>query len=197
MITKVEALNEMLGSVSQRIVTSATNLHPVAREAEVVLDQVNKTFQSEGWDFNRSQVILSPAVSTGHITLPADFLDVDPQDVLSDLTIRAGKLFDPINNTYVIGVNVPVFLTVLLDVGDMPHAAASYMTAMATEIFYSNRKGDTTGMTAKAKVTFARLLVFQKAHARRKDFSSLNTPQAQRMLSRRTSSSRNPHNIGG
>jgi hypothetical protein len=204
MITEVEALNEMLGAVSQRGVTSSTSLHPVALEASLILAQVNKTFQAEGWDFNRSQLTLSYQPSTGKVILPTSFLEVDPVDVGSNLTHRSGALFDPINNTDNIGEDVKVFLTVLLDVEDMPHVAASYMVAMASEQFYSNRKGDQLGMRNREKVVSERQAIFQRSHARKKDFNSFNGPQQAKLMSgfrNRVRSGRNgrtdPHNLGG
>ena len=200
MIDRREALNEMLGAVSQRIVTSVDSLHPVALEADAVLSQIDKNFQAEGWSFNRSEVTLSPVVSSGNILLPNDFLEVDPVDVDSDLIVRAGKLFDPVENTYNIGVDVEVFLTVQLDIGDMPHAAASYMTALATEKFYANRKGDRAGMEAQARTATRRLYKFQQSEARKKDHNVFNAPQKQRLLHRIGKVGRigrNPNRVGG
>ena len=123
----------------------------------------------------------------------------------SDLTVRSGALFDPINNTANIGKDVKVFLTVLLDVADIPHVAASYMVGMATRQFYSNRKGDTEGMRDRSRVVLERQAIFQRSYIRKKDFNSLKGIQQSKLLSGFTNRSRNgrgaggtnPNNIGG
>lgn len=199
MISRTDALNVLLAAVGQRPVTSQNNLHPGALSAQITLDSINKSFQSEGWPFNTSTITLSAQVGSGEVKLPLNFLQVDPTDVHSTLVVRSGKLFDPATNSHNLGIDVEIVLTILLDIGDLPHSAAHFMTSMAALKHYSDKDGDARGMANLQTEVVRSEASFYKAFFRKRDLSALHSPMAQRLLSglRPRGVSRNPNVIGG
>ena len=142
--TTLEVLNHMLNVIGETPVTSAQSNHPSDLSAMVQLNRVNKEFQSRGWWFNTEYGLKLIPNESGEIIIPSGTLYVDPVDSQSKLTRRGGKLYDPVQHTFLI--NRPVFVTVILklDVEDLPETAALYLMHKAAYDFYVNDDGDET-----------------------------------------------------
>lgn len=144
MTTQLEVLNHMLNTIGETPVSSPDSNHPSALSATVTLNRVNKEFQKKGWWFNTEyDLTLSPDIN-GHILIPTGTLYIDPIDVRSRLARRNGKLYDPVNHTYVIGEAVVVDAVLQLEIEDLPESAASYLMHKAAYDFYVNDDGDET-----------------------------------------------------
>jgi hypothetical protein len=136
--SKLEAVNSMLGHIGESPVNSISNTNALpisAATAISALDEVSRSVQTEGWQFNTEvNVSLSPA-GDGTITLSDDIIEMDPIDTSIDVVQRGLSLFDRSNNTTVFTSDLKVNQTRLLDWDSLPEPARRYITLRASRIF--------------------------------------------------------------
>jgi hypothetical protein len=136
--SKLEAVNSMLGHIGESPVNSISNTNalPVSAATAIsALDEISRSVQSEGWQFNTEvNVTLSPA-GDGSITLSEDILEMDPIDTSIDVVQRGLSLFDRSNNTQAFTKALNVNQTRLLDWESLPEQARRYITLQASRVF--------------------------------------------------------------
>ena len=136
--SKLEAVNSMLGHIGESPVNSISNTNalPVSAATAIsALDEISRSVQSEGWQFNTEvNVTLSPA-GDGSITLSEDILELDPIDTSIDVVQRGLSLFDRSNNTQAFTKALKVNQTRLLDWESLPEQARRYITLQASRVF--------------------------------------------------------------
>jgi|TARA_R110000744_G_scaffold76467_3_gene151537 hypothetical protein len=136
--SKLEAVNSMLGHIGESPVNSISNTNalPVSAATAIsALDEISRSVQSEGWQFNTEvNVTLSPA-GDGSITLSEDILELDPIDTSIDVVQRGLSLFDRSNNTQAFTKALKVNQTRLLDWESLPEPARRYITLQASRVF--------------------------------------------------------------
>jgi hypothetical protein len=136
--SKLEAVNSMLGHIGESPVNSISNTNalPVSAATAIsALDEISRSVQSEGWQFNTEvNVTLSPA-GDGSITLSEDILELDPIDTSIDVVQRGLSLFDRSNNTQSFTKALKVNQTRLLDWESLPEPARRYITLQASRVF--------------------------------------------------------------
>jgi len=136
--SKLEAVNSMLGHIGESPVNSISNTNalPVSAATAIsALDEISRSVQSEGWQFNTEvNVTLSPA-GDGSITLSEDILELDPIDTSIDVVQRGLNLFDRSNNTTVFTKDLKVNQTRLLDWDSLPEPARRYIVLRASRVF--------------------------------------------------------------
>ncbi len=128
----------MLGHIGESPVNSISNTNalPVSAATAIsALDEISRSVQSEGWQFNTEvNVTLSPA-GDGSITLSEDILELDPIDTSIDVVQRGLSLFDRSNNTQAFTKALKVNQTRLLDWESLPEPARRYITLQASRVF--------------------------------------------------------------
>lgn len=143
--TELEAVNDMLGAISEDAVSSIEEDQPDAQLALRLLRQENKSVQAEGWYWNTSDNFkLLP--SGGEFVLPAGTMKVDTTGTSSnvDVSPRQGKLYDRANSTFQIAATeLYVAITVLLPYEDMPQCARDYVRIRAGRKFIQRTMGGT------------------------------------------------------
>jgi hypothetical protein len=136
--SKLEAVNSMLGHIGESPVNSISNTNalPVSAATAIsALDEISRSVQSEGWQFNTEvNVTLAPA-GDGSITLSEDILELDPIDTSIDVVQRGLSLFDRSNNTQSFTKALKVNQTRLLDWESLPEPARRYITLQASRVF--------------------------------------------------------------
>lgn len=136
--SKLEAVNSMLGHIGESPVNSISNTNalPVSAATAIsALDEISRSVQSEGWQFNTEvNVTLAPA-GDGSITLSEDILELDPIDTSIDVVQRGLSLFDRSNNTQAFTKALKVNQTRLLDWESLPEPARRYITLQASRVF--------------------------------------------------------------
>ena len=136
--SKLEAVNSMLGHIGESPVNSISNTNalPVSAATAIsALDEISRSVQSEGWQFNTEvNVTLSPA-GDGSITLSEDILEMDPIDTSIDVVQRGLSLFDRSNNTQAFTKSLKVNQTRLLEWESLPEPARRYITLQASRVF--------------------------------------------------------------
>ena len=143
--TKLESVNVMLGNIGESPVTqidTPSSLPISAQTAIVVLDEVSRDVQSEGWHFNTvNKTTLSPNGSN-EIVLADDVFHVDTLDHSRDIVQRGTKLFDrEKNSTTVFTQDIDVRAMFLLDFTDLPEHARRYIMLKASRVFQARVVG--------------------------------------------------------
>lgn len=142
MTTTLDVLNHMLNVIGESPVSTETSDHPSVLAAMVELERVRKETQSRGYWFNTEYNLKLLPNDLGQILIPSDTLFIDPVDPYAHLVRRGGKLYDPINHTFVINRPIYVNAVLLLDMADLPETAAIYVMHQAAYDFYVNDDGD-------------------------------------------------------
>jgi len=143
MLTKLDIINQMLAATGTAPLTTNDTTHPFYIKAESKLNIVTRTVQAQGWWFNRAKRTLNPDIA-GEVILPSTTLSVDPVDTSSTFTQRGGKLYDPEDATFIIGVAVKVILIDEVEISDLPYEAADYIRGRAVYEFFRDEDGGGT-----------------------------------------------------
>ena len=135
--TKLEAINIMLSTIGESPVNSLSSGLVDAELAETILNNISKSVQAEGWNFNREDGFsVSPSVA-GEIVVPLNTLRADASLVANgkDLVQRGTKMYDKKNHTYNIGESVKLDLIIELDFTDLPEVARRYIAVKSARVF--------------------------------------------------------------
>jgi Autographiviridae tail tubular protein Gp11 len=137
--TELEAVNMILSAIGEAPVNSLGSGLPDAEVAENVLSEINRTIQSQGWNFNTElKWSLVPDVN-GELHLPANCLRVDDtflvQQTDKDYVLRGSRLYDRVNHTYAIDETIEVDMVVLLNFSELPETARSYIAIRSARVF--------------------------------------------------------------
>ena len=179
--SKLEAVNSMLGHIGESPVNSISNTNalPVSAATAIsALDEISRSVQSEGWQFNTEvNVTLSPA-GDGSITLSEDILELDPIDTSIDVVQRGLSLFDRSNNTQAFTKALKVNQTRLLDWESLPEPARRYITLQASRVFQGRVVGsrELEALIARDEYkAYAALTEFDSGSADRTIFDNYDT----------------------
>jgi len=135
--TKLEAINIMLSTIGETPVNSLSSGLVDAELAETILENISKSVQAEGWNFNREDKFsVSPTVA-GEIVVPLNTLRADASLVTNskDLVQRGSKMYDKKNHTYNIGESVKLDLIIELDFTELPEVARRYIAIKSARVF--------------------------------------------------------------
>lgn len=146
--SELEAVNRMLATIMQSPVSSLADISGLADAsiAQTTLHEVNREVQTEGWQWNTEyDMTLTPDID-GYIDLPTDCLDVDSygDDVNADVVMRAGRLYDRYNRTYVFTDTIQVEMIKFLPFADLPEPARLYIMIKACRTFANKMLGSET-----------------------------------------------------
>jgi hypothetical protein len=143
--TKLDAVNTMLGYVTEAPVNSianTTSLPPSAALAKGVIDEVSREVQQDGWHFNTAQDYKLEANASNKFVLPDNVLQVDTVDTTYDVVQRGTTLFDRKNYTDVFTEDeLKVNITFLLEYEELPEQARRYIALKASRMFANRLVG--------------------------------------------------------
>jgi hypothetical protein len=143
--TKLDAVNTMLGYVTEAPVNSIANttaLPPSAALAKGVIDEVSREVQQDGWHFNTAQDYTLEANASNKFVLPDNVLQVDTVDTTYDVVQRGTTLFDRKNYTDVFTEDeLKVNITFLLEYEELPEQARRYIALKASRMFANRLVG--------------------------------------------------------
>ncbi|HXB13649.1 MAG TPA: hypothetical protein VNZ45_16800 [Bacteroidia bacterium] len=141
-ISELDVVNSCLGAIGMNPVTGTTSTNPNVTAAITVFNRVSRAIQTQGWWFNQEYKLLLQPETDGTILLPEGTLKFYPTHVHQAYVIRAGKLYDPVKHTNVIGQAVKGDLIMQFDIQDIPITAADWIMKQTTYEFYRNDDGD-------------------------------------------------------
>lgn len=141
--TKLDAVNIILSNIGQAPVVNLESGNPLVETAELVLDEVSRTVQSEGWVFNTEYHY--PFIPNGddNIVIPDNVLAIDTPDLDQHMVqIREGKLYNRTDHTYTwTEAKVELDVVWLFDFDDIPEAFKNYITVRAANVFAGRSVG--------------------------------------------------------
>jgi hypothetical protein len=143
--TKLDAVNTMLGYVTEAPVNSIANttaLPPSAALAKGVIDEVSREVQQDGWHFNTARDYTLEVNASNKFVLPDNVLQVDTVDNTYDVVQRGTTLFDRKNYTDLFTVDeLKVNITFLLEYEELPEQARRFIALKASRMFANRLVG--------------------------------------------------------
>lgn len=183
-MTELEAVNIMLETIDEPPVNTLSGTVPVEVTIAVsTLSDVSREVQSKGWDFNtESEYPLAPDIN-GCITPPTNVMKIDASDG-TPLVMRSGKLYDKSKHTNIFEDSIKCDIVWLLDFGDLPQAARSYITIRAARAFQRRILGSDTIDKLSSEDEGKALLLMEYAEADVADYNVLNNSSVKRVTDR-------------
>mgnify|MGYP000079303028 FL=1 len=140
--TKLEAVNSMLSTIGEAPVNSLTSGLVDADTAETILNEVSRSVQAHGWNFNSEPDYTVAADTSGNVVLPTEILRADLANSVTkyrstkqEYVQRGNKMYDKIKHSFNIGTPLKLDVVVLLDFEVCPEVARRYVTVKAARIF--------------------------------------------------------------
>ena len=140
--TKLEAVNSMLSTIGEAPVNSLTSGLVDAETAETILNEVSRSVQAHGWNFNSEPDYTVAADTSGNVVLPTEILRADLANSVTkyrstkqEYVQRGNKMYDKIKHSFNIGTPLKLDVVVLLDFEVCPEVARRYVTVKAARIF--------------------------------------------------------------
>ena len=149
--TKLEAVNSMLSTIGEAPVNSLTSGLVDAETAETILNEVSRSVQASGWNFNSEPNYTVAANVSGEVRLPTEVIRADLADsetkfrsTKNEYVQRGNKMYDKIKHTYNIGAPLTLDVVVLLNYELCPEVARRYISVKAARIFQERVVGSDT-----------------------------------------------------
>lgn len=140
--TKLEAVNSMLSTIGEAPVNSLTSGLVDAETAETILNEVSRSVQAHGWNFNSEPDYTVAADIGGNVVLPTEIIRADLANSVTkyrstkqEYVQRGNKMYDKIKHSFNIGKALKLDVVVLLDFEVCPEVARRYVTVKAARIF--------------------------------------------------------------
>lgn len=137
-ISKLEAVNTMLTLVGDSPVNTLSATTSNAQIAELILDEVTKEFQYQGWHFNTENNVTLPRDNNNKIEVPDNVMSVDIDDLAypnTDIIIRGNYLYDKIKHSYEFSSDLKAEIIYFLTWDNLPEVAKRYVVLRAGRIF--------------------------------------------------------------
>jgi len=146
--SKIEAVNSMLSTIGEAPVNSLSSGLVDAETAETILNEVSRSIQAMGWNFNTELNYPIVADSDGNINLPQNVLRADStskyRSSKNEYIQRGSRIYDKRQHTFNIGKDLSFDVVVLLDFTDLPEVARRYITVKSARIFQERVVGSDT-----------------------------------------------------
>ncbi len=144
--SKLDAVNTMLSAIGEAPVSSLSSGLIEAEIAESILNTVDREVQSMGWHFNTELNKSFAQDTNGEIILPSDILRADSTLKVDapNLVQRGLKMYDRVNHTFTVSVDVALDVVIQLEFDDLPEVAKRYTVLRATRIFQDRVVGSGT-----------------------------------------------------
>lgn len=147
--TTLGAVNSMLSTIGEAPVNGLNSGLVDAETAETILNEVSRSVQSDGWNFNSEPNFTVAANTSGDVVLPdevirADLATTKYRSSDAEYIQRGNKMYDKVNHTYNIGKALKLNVVVLLDYELLPEVARRYISVKAARIFQERIVGSDT-----------------------------------------------------
>ena len=133
--TKLAAVNTIISNIGQSPVTRLDQTHPLVGMAELILDEVTRAVQSEGWEFNTEHNYLMKINVDGQIHVTDSMLGAEIGPGGMQTVIKEGKVYDRLNHTFIFPSDLRMTVTWLVDFEDLPEVFKNYVTIRAANLF--------------------------------------------------------------
>lgn len=140
--TKLEAVNSMLSTIGEAPVNSLTSGLVDAETAETILNEVSRSVQAHGWNFNSEPDYTVAADTSGNVVLPTEIIRADLansetkyRSSKQEYIQRGNKMYDKVKHSFNIGKALKLDVVVLLNFEICPEVARRYIAVKAARIF--------------------------------------------------------------
>lgn len=154
--TKLDAVNAMLFVIGQSPVNSLVGLTGLdAIKAIAILEDIDRTVQKRGWDFNIEDAfpLQVPNIPPFELHVPSNVLEMRPSDRYRSLVVRGSRVYDTERHTYEFSSGSTIHFDIIwqLPFEDLPVAATDYIYTRAARVFANRSIGDegTNGHTLR------------------------------------------------
>ena len=141
----------MLSTIGEAPVNSLTSGLVDAETAETILNEVSRSVQAHGWNFNSEPDYTVAADTSGNVVLPTEIIRADLansetkyRSTTNEYVQRGNKMYDKIKHSFNIGKALKLDVVVLLDFEVCPEVARRYVTVKAARIFQERVVGSDT-----------------------------------------------------
>lgn len=149
--TSLAAVNSMLSTIGEAPVNSLQSGLVDAETAETILNEVSRSVQAHGWNFNSEPDYTVAADTSGHVILPTEFIRADLansetkyRSSKEEYVQRGNKMYDKVKHSFNIGKPLKLDVVVLLQFEQCPEVARRYITVKAARIFQERVVGSDT-----------------------------------------------------
>jgi hypothetical protein len=131
-ITELEAVNDILAAAGEDPITTLSGLSPYeeAQKIRNEIDRVVREVCAEGWSFNSDPNYELTQNVDGEIQVPSQVMRIERWKN-SGYVVRAGKVYDLSESSFVIGNDIEVYAILYLSFDDLPYHAQWYITKRA------------------------------------------------------------------
>ena len=175
-LDQLGAVNIMLGVVGQSPISTLANPTADISMAVSVLDEVSRTVQTSGWEFNtEKRVAYTPTPVMHQVTIADDILRLDVPG--RNLTQRGTKLYDKDTNSFDLGSSdLEADVVRALEFDDMPPAGRYYVAVRAARVFQKRVLGAESLDQFTAMDEALALTNLQEAEGDNADYNIFNNP---------------------
>ena len=182
-MTKLEALNIVIGAIGVAPVTSYTSSHPAAVNGRVNLSRFNKEIQARGWWFNRDHgILLTPDAVTGKILIPDNTLSIDAVNPILPIARRGMYLYNSDAHSFVFENPILVDTITELEFDDVPVTLQNYIARAAALEFATIEEGDQHKLDRLDRMLFAARSDAMASELRHGDYNSKHQSTTLRVL---------------
>jgi hypothetical protein len=143
--TKLDAVNQMLSSIGEAPAVSLDTDNPEIAIAESTLDEISRSVQAEGWNFNTEYEYPFTPDGNGQIIIPSNLLSIADNKIKSLgkylTTVRNGKLYDKLEHTFTFTGTIYCDVVWAFEFTDLPQPFKDYITTRAARVFASRVVG--------------------------------------------------------
>ncbi len=94
-LTRLDVINEMLGTMGEAPLNSPDEGHPLYPAGNRMLDVANYKILARGWWFNTELIELTPDPQSSFVYLPDDTIRIDPREPCLNYVQRGRRLYNP------------------------------------------------------------------------------------------------------
>jgi hypothetical protein len=138
--TTLGAVNSMLSTIGEAPVNNLNSGLTDAETAETILNEVSRSVQAQGWNFNSEPNLTVAADTDGNVVLPQEVIRADLSNnkyrsTTNEYIQRGNKIYDKRQHTFNIGKALTLDVVVLLEYEQMPEVARRYVSVQAARVF--------------------------------------------------------------
>lgn len=145
MLTKLDAVNQILEVIDEPPVPSLESGLPDAEDAERTLDRISLEVQAKGWEVNTDYDYEFQPNANGEITVPANILRIEPIDKRLSVTVKVIDnlrfLYDRKARTTVFDRPIKCLVVWGYDFEELTYELQAYITARASRVFQEQSMG--------------------------------------------------------
>ena len=140
--TKLDAVNIILSNIGQAPVVNLESGNPMVETAELVLDEISRTVQAEGWVYNTEPGYPFSPNADKEIIIPDNVLSFDLPPLSRCFSqVRGGKLYNRTDHTFEWDTKQDLDVVWLFDFEDLPEAFKNYITIRSANVFAGRSVG--------------------------------------------------------